>query len=87
MNIPTLEEYATMSWHARQEIAKRIRRQLNNAATRQRHKRDAVIWSEALRMEAEHWYESQPVDDPELIAERRAILERDYDYDPKRGRR
>jgi hypothetical protein len=29
-------------------------------------------------MEAECWYESIPVDEPELIAERRALLETEY---------
>jgi hypothetical protein len=78
MLIPSVSDYAEMSWHARQHVAKRIRRQMNDKARRERHKRDAVIWSEALRMEADYWYESIPVDEPELITERRALLETEY---------
>ena len=94
--LPTADEYAEMSWHARQHVVQkmapvlderrrelrkqyeRVRREHERARRRERHQWDAMLWSESVRMEAELWYESLPADDPELIAERRAVLERDY---------
>jgi hypothetical protein len=85
-----------MSWHARQQVAGRIRpilaerrqqrqerldvvrREDEEIKRRERHKLDAMLWSEAVRMEADYWYESITPDEPELIAERRALLETEY---------
>ena len=73
--IPTVAECQTLSWHVKAELSKRLRRQLNQQSRRDRHKRDADLIAQAVRAEAEMWLESIPPDEPELIAERRALWE------------
>ena len=73
---PTTAEYAQMSWHARRRLAHRLKLARRVAI--------AKAIESGPRRAAQRHLDSTPLDPPEVVADRLAVLKSDYDH---RGQR
>lgn len=79
VNLPTVAEYARMSWHARQRLAWN-----SGLTTRKPRPVDPTPWE--VRNAAQQLLDTYVPEDPDMVTERQHTLHNDYQPSHKRSK-